>query len=237
MGNTVEAPDWSTIPAPLDDGATRHLKGARMASVPLQATNGEIVDLSVTPGRVVVYAYPRTGKPGIENPEGWDMIPGARGCTPQTCSFRDHFAELRALGVDHLFGLSAQDPDLVREGDVFVATSLSRLARSVLHLWQIVEKLQAKGVALRILGMGIDTSTSHGRLVLTLIGGIVQWEREVMLERQQEGIAKARQVKKYTGRKRSIDAAQVKALRAEGLSYRQVAKRLGIALSSVQRLA
>jgi peroxiredoxin len=115
MGNTVEAPDWSTIPAPLDDGATRHLKGARMASVPLQATNGEIVDLSVIPGRVVVYAYPRTGKPGVENPEGWDMIPGARGCTPQTCSFRDHFAELRALGVDHLFGLSTQDPDYQRD--------------------------------------------------------------------------------------------------------------------------
>src|SRR5215212_7023735 len=107
--------------------------------------------------------------------------------------------------------------DFVREGDVFVVTSLSRLARSVLHLWQIVEKLQAKGVTLRILDMGINTSTSHGRLVLTLIGGIVQWEREVMLERQQEGIAKARQAKKYTGRKPSIDAAQVKALRAEGL--------------------
>jgi peroxiredoxin len=86
-----------------------------MASVPLRATNGDTVDLSALPGRVVVYAYPRTGKPGVENPEGWDMIPGARGCTPQSCSFRDHFAELKALGVDHLFGLSAQDPDYQRE--------------------------------------------------------------------------------------------------------------------------
>jgi peroxiredoxin len=115
MQSTVDAPDWSTIPAPLDDGATRHLSGARMASVPLQATNGDMVDLSTIRGRVVVYAYPRTGRPGVENPDGWDMIPGARGCTPQSCSFRDHFAELRALGVDHLFGLSVQDPDYQRE--------------------------------------------------------------------------------------------------------------------------
>ena len=115
MRSTVEAPDWALIPAPLDDGATRHLAGARMASVPLRATNGDTVDLSALPGRVVVYAYPRTGQPGVENPDGWDMIPGARGCTPQSCSFRDHHAELKALGVDHLFGLSTQDPGYQRE--------------------------------------------------------------------------------------------------------------------------
>jgi peroxiredoxin len=113
--STVEAPDWSTIPAPIDDGSTRHLVGARIASVPLQATNGETVDLSSLRGRAIVYAYPRTGRPGVENPEGWDMIPGARGCTPQTCSFRDHFAELKALGVQHLFGLSTQSPAYQRE--------------------------------------------------------------------------------------------------------------------------
>ena len=66
-------------------------------------------------GRVVVYAYPRTGRPGVENPAGWDMIPGARGCTPQSCSFRDHFAELKAHGVDKLFGLSTQDTDYQSE--------------------------------------------------------------------------------------------------------------------------
>lgn len=115
MKNTVEAPDWSTIPAPLDDGAARHLVGARVTSVPLRATNGDMINLSATPGCVVVYAYPRTGKPGVENPDGWDLIPGARGCTPQSCSFRDHFAELKALGVGHLFGLSTQDPDYQRE--------------------------------------------------------------------------------------------------------------------------
>jgi peroxiredoxin len=86
-----------------------------MAAVPLRATDGATVDLSALTGRVVVYAYPRTGRPGVENPEGWDMIPGARGCTPQSCSFRDHFAELRALGVDRLFGLSTQDSGYQRE--------------------------------------------------------------------------------------------------------------------------
>ena len=115
MRSTVEAPDWSTIPAPVDDGAVRPLVGAKVPSMPLRATDGGTVDLSASRGRVVVYAYPRTGRPGVENPEGWDMTPGARGCTPQTCSFRDHFAELEALGVDHLFGLSTQGPDYQRE--------------------------------------------------------------------------------------------------------------------------
>ena len=115
MRSTVEAPDWSTIPAPVDDGVVRHLLGVKVPSISLRATDGGTVDLSALRGRVVVYAYPRTGRPGVENPEGWDMIPGARGCTPQTCSFRDHFAELEALGVDHLFGLSTQDPDYQRE--------------------------------------------------------------------------------------------------------------------------
>ncbi|HEX2727669.1 MAG TPA: peroxiredoxin [Beijerinckiaceae bacterium] len=115
MTSTVDAPDWSTIPAPRDDGAVRHLVGARMASVRLPATSGDAVDVSALRGRTIVYAYPRTGRPGIDNPDGWDMIPGARGCTPQTCSFRDHFAELTGLGVQHLFGLSTQDPDYQRE--------------------------------------------------------------------------------------------------------------------------
>jgi peroxiredoxin len=106
--NNVEAPDWSTIPAPVDDGAASHLAGMKLASVSLPATDGRLIDLSTLHGRTVVYAYPRTGKPGIENPAGWDQIPGARGCTPQSCSFRDHFAETKFLGVDFIFGLSTQ---------------------------------------------------------------------------------------------------------------------------------
>ena len=83
--------------------------------MPLAATDGSVIDLSTLAGRTVVYAYPRTGQPGVANPEGWDQIPGARGCTPQSCAFRDHFAELKALGVDQLFGLSTQDSAYQRE--------------------------------------------------------------------------------------------------------------------------
>ncbi len=81
----------------------------QIPSISLPATDGTSVDLSALPGRVVVYAYPRTGVPGVENPDGWDLIPGARGCTPQSCAFRDHFAELKTFGVQRLFGLSTQD--------------------------------------------------------------------------------------------------------------------------------
>jgi peroxiredoxin len=115
MSSSIETPDWSAIPKPEDDGAASHLVGLRMPSVPLPATDGTSVDLSSLPGRVVVYAYPRTGIPGIENPAGWDLIPGARGCTPQSCAFRDSFVELRALGVNRLFGLSTQDSAYQRE--------------------------------------------------------------------------------------------------------------------------
>lgn len=113
--NTTAAPDWSTIPAPADDGAAQHLKGMRMASVPLAGTHGEMVDLSALSGRLVVYAYPRTGQPGVDSPDGWDMIPGARGCSPQACAFRDHYMDLVRLGVTHLFGLSTQDSPYQRE--------------------------------------------------------------------------------------------------------------------------
>lgn len=105
------APDWQSIPTPTNDGATDHLLGAQFPSVMLKATTGASVDLSTLSGLSVVYAYPRTGVPGVDNPDGWDLIPGARGCTPQSCSFRDHFAELKVLGVNHLFGLSTQSPE------------------------------------------------------------------------------------------------------------------------------
>ncbi len=115
MPSSIDVPDWSSIPAPVEDGAARHLPGMQLPSVSLPATDGTIIDLSSLRGFVVVYAYPRTGIPGVENPPGWDLIPGARGCTPQTCAFRDHFAELQALGVSRLFGLSTQSPAYQRE--------------------------------------------------------------------------------------------------------------------------
>jgi peroxiredoxin len=115
MTNFTATPDWSTIPAPKDDGAAIHLAGTRLAPLPLLATDGRSIDLSAQAGRVVVYAFPRTGVPDKANPAGWDDIPGARGCTPQSCAFRDHHAELKALGVTAVFGLSTQDTAYQRE--------------------------------------------------------------------------------------------------------------------------
>ena len=102
--------DWSKIPAPPDDGAARHLEGLRLPDIALAATDGRLVSLARCQGRTVVYAYPRMGKPGqIALIDGWDEIPGARGCTPQSCAFRDHFTELSAAGASQVFGLSTQD--------------------------------------------------------------------------------------------------------------------------------
>ena len=103
------------IPVPQDDGAARHLAGMRLPDMALPATSGGDVNLARLLGRTVLYIYPRTGVPGVDAPPGWDDIPGARGCTPQSCGFRDHFAELKELGVAHLFGLSTQDTGYQRE--------------------------------------------------------------------------------------------------------------------------
>ncbi len=96
------------LPAPVDDGAADHLEGMMLPSLALPSTSGAAIDLAAAAeGTLVLYLYPRTGRPGEPLPAGWDGIPGARGCTPQSCAFRDRFAELRALGADVL-GLSAQ---------------------------------------------------------------------------------------------------------------------------------
>jgi len=108
--------DWSKIPAPEDDGAARHLEGMRVRDIELPATDGTSISLASLSGLTVVYAYPRTGRPGdIAVVDDWDMIPGARGCTPQSCAFRDHHAELRAAGAAHVLGLSTQDTAYQRE--------------------------------------------------------------------------------------------------------------------------
>jgi len=103
------------LPVPVDDGAARHLTGLSLPDIALAATDGTNVSLARLGGRSVVYVYPRTGEPGKPLPNGWDAIPGARGCTPQSCGFRDHFAELKALGAAHVFGLSTQDTAYQRE--------------------------------------------------------------------------------------------------------------------------
>lgn len=103
------------LPVPEDDGAADHLPGTRVPPLALPSTDGGTVDLSALPGLTVVYAYPRTGVPG-EDPlvPDWDAIPGARGCTPESCGFRDHHGELAAAGA-RVLGLSTQDPAYQRE--------------------------------------------------------------------------------------------------------------------------
>lgn len=107
--------DWSKIPAPEDDGAMAHLVGAQLPSVSLPATDGTRIDLAALRGRTVVYGYTMTGRPDVALPDGWDAIPGARGCTPQSCAFRDHQGELQAAGADRTFGLSTQDSAYQKE--------------------------------------------------------------------------------------------------------------------------
>ena len=110
--NPYELPE--NLPVPTDDGAADHLPGMRLPPVPLISTAGDTVDLAALPGRTVVYCYPMTGRPGSDLPPGWDEIPGARGCTPQSCAFRDHHEELRTLGA-RVFGLSTQSTGYQRE--------------------------------------------------------------------------------------------------------------------------
>lgn len=104
--NLYQLPE--NLPTPIDDGACDHLWGMEIPSLSLLATSDQYVDISRLNGRSVIYCYPRTGEPDKDPPPGWNEIPGARGCTPQSCAFRDHFQELKALGAQ-VFGLSTQD--------------------------------------------------------------------------------------------------------------------------------
>lgn len=156
--------------------------------------------------------------------------------------------ELKALGCEKLFieQTSAVGPrkeleaalDFAREGDTLAVTKLDRLARSVRHLGEIVERLEKKGVALRILNLGIDTNTPTSRLMLNLLGSIAQFEREMMLERQKEGVAKAKAEGKYKGRKPTARAKadEVRALALQGVPKREIAERLGLGERSIYRV-
>lgn len=110
--------DLSQLPPdlarPLNDGTAAHLEGALLANVTLPCSDGTSVDLGDLRGRCVIYIYPMTGRPDVPLPDGWDGIAGARGCTPQSCGFRDHYKELKDLGTD-VFGLSVQSSEYQRE--------------------------------------------------------------------------------------------------------------------------
>lgn len=128
--------------------------------------------------------------------------------------------------------------EFVREGDVVVVTKLCRLARNTRHLLEVVELLDSKIISLKVLNLGIDTSTPTGRLMLTMIGAVAAFERELLLERQAEGIAIAKKKGKYLGRKPTAmnQAEEVKGLLVEGLGKTQIADQLNISLSSIYRI-
>lgn len=165
MGSTQSnllAPDWSKIPEPGDDGGAAHLMGAEIPDVPLVSTDGTSVALGRLPGRIVVFAYPRTGQPG-QPPlvEDWDMIPGARGCTPQNCSFRDHHNELLAAGAGNVFGLSTQDTEYQREAATRLHLPFALLSDDKLALTK----------ALGLPTMNVAGVTLIKRLALIIDGG------------------------------------------------------------------
>ena len=108
-------PDWSNIPAPELDVSLEHLNNFTIPEIKLLSTSGHEIDLSKLNGLSIIYVYPMTGQPNIALPKGWDEIPGARGCTPQSCSFRDNFSELKKLNIENIFGLSSQTTKYQKE--------------------------------------------------------------------------------------------------------------------------
>jgi DNA invertase Pin-like site-specific DNA recombinase len=128
--------------------------------------------------------------------------------------------------------------EFAREGDIFVVTKIDRLARSVADLMAIIQELENKKVGMRILNLGMDTSTPTGKLMLTVLGGVAQFEREIMLERQREGVAKAKAAGKYKGRKPIAQEIRhdVRELVAGGITKAQIAKQLGLGEATVYRI-
>src|SRR5918994_58130 len=156
--NIYKLPD--DLPIPADDGACNHLPGMRLPSVLLMSTTGQAVNLAKISGRTVVYCFPRTGTPDKDHPQGWNEIPGARGCTPQSCAFRDHYQELQALGAG-VFGLSTQDTDYQKE-------AVERL-HLPFPLLSDEELLFAK--ALNLPTFEVESMTLIKRLTLVIRGG------------------------------------------------------------------
>jgi DNA invertase Pin-like site-specific DNA recombinase len=165
----------------------------------------------------------------------------------QTAGFEAQERDLKAAGVEKVFAEQVSSVaergqleaalDYARDGDVLVVTKLDRLARSIRDLCGIVDRLTAKGVSLRILGMGLDTATANGRLMLNVLGSVAQFEREVMLERQREGIAKAKGEGKYKGRAPTARAktADIRRLAVAGATRESIAAELGVSVRSVYR--
>jgi peroxiredoxin len=159
--NVLELP--KDLPVPPDDGACRHLTGLNLPSIGLRSTQGNDVDLSVLRGTTVVYIYPRTGRPDQELPTGWNAIPGARGCTPQSCAFRDHYDELKNVGVDQLFGLSTQTTAYQQEA----------IARLHLPFEMLSDEQQHLTTAISLPTFEVDGMTLIKRITLVIRDGVI----------------------------------------------------------------
>lgn len=173
---------------------------------------------------------------------------GRTSTSDQQAGLEAQIAELEAAGAtkvfqEHVSSVDAQRPQLraaldwVRDGDTFMVTKPDRLARNVTDLLRIVEDLKARNVTVRIMSMGVDTSTATGVLILQVLGAVSQWERSVMLERQRHGIAKAKADGKYRGRAPTARAKtpEVMQMKAEGKTVAQIAQSVGISRASVYR--
>lgn len=166
----------------------------------------------------------------------------------QIAGFEAQIAELQASGCEKIFREQVSSVatraklraaiEFVREDDVFVITKIDRLARSVSDLMMIIQELEHKKVGVRILNLGMDTQTPTGKLMLIVLGGVAQFEREIMLERQREGVAKAKAAGKYKGRKPIAKSLQQKAinLAADGMSKASIARHLGIGEATIYRI-
>lgn len=166
----------------------------------------------------------------------------------QTAGLEAQRESLRAMGCERVWEeqTSSVGPrealraavGYARDGDILVVTKLDRLARSVRNLGEIVEELEGKGVGLKVLDLGLDTTNATGKLMLNVLGAVAQFEREMMLERQREGIAKAKAEGKYRGRKPTarLMTSEIKEMLSKGMGKRDVANKLGISERSVYRL-
>ena len=162
--NVQVLPD--NLPAPVDDGGADHLLGMTLPQVTLAATDGSSVDVGALGGISILYFYPRTGRPDEPLPDGWDMVPGARGCTPQSCAFRDLFAELQGLGAQHVYGVSTQSTDYQSEAAGRLHLPFALLSDEDRKLADAL-RLPMMEVAGMVLNRRLTLIVENGRIVRT----------------------------------------------------------------------
>jgi len=163
-GQSLTSVDWSKLPVPDDDGAAQHLPGQALPDLELAASNGASVNLARLAGRTVVFAYPMTGTPGVALPDGWDEIPGARGCTPHACAFRDLHKDLSDAGAAFVFGLSTQTQSEQHEAATRLHLPFALLSDASLGLTR----------ALNLPTMQVGGKTMIKRLALIVRDGAIE---------------------------------------------------------------